>query len=99
MMNNLQRKSNSIINELEKKRALNYEKVATRMRIAIQIADALEASGMSKKEFARRVGKQQSVITKWLSGTHNFTSDTLVEAQEVLGITLKLNGGAAETYC
>lgn len=97
-MNKTQRTPISIISELEKKRALNYEKVATRMRIAIQIADSLEASGMSKKEFAQKMGKQQSVITKWLSGTHNFTSDTLVEIQDILRVKIKLEGVSAKTY-
>ncbi|MBK9509856.1 MAG: hypothetical protein IPO04_10505 [Cytophagaceae bacterium] len=32
--------------------------------------------------------KNQSIITKWLSGTHNFTSDTLFDIQEAWGINL-----------
>lgn len=35
---------------------------------------------------AERDGKQPSVITKWLSGTHNFTTDTLDEIAYHLGI-------------
>lgn len=58
---------------------LAYLKVARRMRIAVQIADAMEAQHISKKELATKMGRQPSEITKWLSGDQNFTSDTLAE--------------------
>lgn len=58
---------------------LTYLKVARRMRIAIQIADAMEEQHISKKELAQLMGRQPSEITKWLSGDQNFTSDTLTE--------------------
>ncbi len=58
---------------------LTYLKVARRMRIAIQIADAMEEQHISKKELAQLMGRQPSEITKWLSGDQNFTSDTLAE--------------------
>ena len=34
------------------------------------------------------LGQQPSVVTKWLSGTHNFTADTLADIQRVLEISL-----------
>lgn len=49
------------------------------MRIAVQIADAMEEQHISKKELAQKMGRQPSEITKWLSGDQNFTSDTLTE--------------------
>ena len=58
---------------------LNYLKVARRMRIAIQIADAMEEQHISKKELAQKMGRQPSEITKWLSGDQNFTSDIMTE--------------------
>ena len=58
---------------------LTYLKVARRMRIAIQIAEAMENRHISKKELADMMGRQPSEITKWLSGDQNFTSDTLAE--------------------
>ncbi len=58
---------------------LTYLKVARRMRIAIQIADAMEEQHISKKELAQLMGRQPSEITKWLSGDQNFTSDTMAE--------------------
>ena len=58
---------------------LEYLKVARRMRAAIQIAEAMEKLGVSKKQLADMMGRRPSEITKWLSGDHNFTMDTLAE--------------------
>lgn len=59
-----------------------------KMRIASLIAEALKAKGMAKKEFAQKVGRKPSEITKWLSGTHNFTIDALTDIEQVLNIKL-----------
>ena len=58
---------------------LEYQKVARRMRAAIQIADAMEKHGITKKQLADKMGRRPSEITKWLSGDHNFTLDTLTD--------------------
>ncbi len=59
-----------------------------RMLLAAKIADAIDTKGWSRKEFAERLDKHPSEVTKWLSGTHNFTGDTLLDIQEELGIKL-----------
>ena len=59
-----------------------------KMRIASNIADALTAKGLAKKQFAQKVGRKPSEVTKWLSGTHNFTLDTLTDIEQVLNIKL-----------
>jgi len=64
------------------------KKVICRMKLAARIDESRKKKGWNKKEFAKRLNKQPSEITKWLSGTHNFTCDTLVDIQEVLGIEL-----------
>ncbi|WP_138994900.1 helix-turn-helix transcriptional regulator [Larkinella sp. C7] len=58
------------------------------MAIAARIADALEAKGWSKSEFASRMNQLPSVVTRWLSGTQNFTIDTLSDIEEMLGVQL-----------
>lgn len=73
---------------------LSYLKVARRMRIAIQIAEAMEVQHVSKKELAQMMGRQPSEITKWLSGDQNFTSDTLAELSYYLHA--KITGEAPE---
>ena len=59
-----------------------------RMLLAAKIKDGMNAKGWRNKELAEALEQNPSVITKWLSGTHNFTSDTLSDIEEVLGISL-----------
>jgi len=54
------------------------EILARRKRISEEISCALRKTGYSKKEFAARMGRMPSEVTKWLSVTHNFTSDLLI---------------------
>jgi transcriptional regulator with XRE-family HTH domain len=59
-----------------------------KMLLAAKIADAMESKGWSRSEFAGRLNRHPSEVTKWLSGIHNFTGDTLFDIQEELGIKL-----------
>ncbi|NML39278.1 helix-turn-helix transcriptional regulator [Chitinophaga sp. G-6-1-13] len=53
--------------------------VETRFVLAGRIAAIMDGKRMSNKELAARMGKNPSEISRWLSGTHNFTIDTLSE--------------------
>ena len=64
------------------------ERVKKRMMLAAKIDDGIKAKGWKKKEFAKAMNKLPSEISKWLSGTHNFTTDTLWAIEEVLNIRL-----------
>jgi transcriptional regulator with XRE-family HTH domain len=57
-----------------------------RIALACRIDDLMKANGYNNSTFAKKLGKQPSVITKWLSGTHNFTMDTLDEIAYHLGV-------------
>ena len=73
---------------------LEQEMTDAKMLLAVRIADAMEARNWKNKDLLKAVGRDNpSVITKWLSGTHNFTTETLVEIGNALGISL-LNLGA-----
>ena len=74
-----------LLNEIDPQEMRKTEK---RMSLAAKIADGIKAKGWSKSEFAGKMNKQPSVITKWLSGTHSFNSDTLFDIEEVLEIEL-----------
>jgi len=63
-------------------------KVKKRMMLAAKIGDGIKTKGWKKKDLAEALNKQPSEITKWLSGTHNFTSDTLWDIEDVLDIEL-----------
>jgi transcriptional regulator with XRE-family HTH domain len=69
-----------------------------KMRIASIIADALTAKRMTKKDFALKVGRKPSEVTKWLSGTHNFTLDTLTDIEQVLNIRLLTDRRKPQAY-
>ena len=62
--------------------------ITKRMKLAAQIDDALMSRGLTNQEFAFMMGKKPSEITRWLSGTHNFTTETLWEIERVLQIQL-----------
>jgi ribosome-binding protein aMBF1 (putative translation factor) len=59
-----------------------------RMGLAAKIYHAMRAKGWSQKKFAEEMGKKDSVISRWLSGCHNFEADTLFAIQKKLGINL-----------
>ena len=60
----------------------------TKMTLAARLDDLITARGWSKSEFAEKVNKNPSEITKWLSGTQNFTIDTLAEIGVVLNMSV-----------
>jgi transcriptional regulator with XRE-family HTH domain len=68
---------------------IDQAKTDAKMLIAAKIADAIEAKGWKHKDLLEALGKTNaSVISKWLSGTHNFTVDTLVELEHALEIQI-----------
>ena len=68
---------------------LEQEMTDAKMLLAVRIANAMEARNWKNKDLLKAVGRDNpSVITKWLSGTHNFTTETLVEIGSALGISL-----------
>jgi transcriptional regulator with XRE-family HTH domain len=66
----------------------SYVHTEKKMLLAAKIEDGMLAQGLNKKEFAELMGQKPSVITKWLSGGHNFTVDTLTDIERVLNIQL-----------
>lgn len=54
------------------------------MDIADQIIAILKAKGWSQKKLADALGKKESEISKWLSGTHNFTLRSLTKMEAIL---------------
>lgn len=70
---------------------INQEELArieSRMALSVRIANRLKELDLSKIQFSKLMDVQPSVITRWLSGTHNFTSDTLTDIQSKLNISL-----------
>ncbi len=69
----------------------SLHKAENRLSVAKSIADQIAAHGITQKEFALKMHRPTSEISEWLSGSRNFTINTLSEIECVLGIRL-LNG-------
>jgi transcriptional regulator with XRE-family HTH domain len=53
--------------------------------ISKQVAEILEKKGWTQKEFARQLGKQESEVSKLMSGLHNLTLQSIAKMEAVLG--------------
>ena len=73
------------------------EQIDRRMGLAVKIAETLRARGLTNQEFAFMMGKKPSEVSRWLSGTHNFTTETLWQMERVLNIQI-LTSSPAEAY-
>lgn len=67
---------------------VSMEQTKSRMVIAMLISDGIINKKLTKIEFAKQAKVEPSVVTRWLSGTHNFTINTLVEIELLLNIKL-----------
>lgn len=65
-----------------------YAKTEKNMLLAMRIEDAMKKNGFNKSGFAEAMQVQPSMVTRWLSGTHNFTVDTLYDIEELLSISI-----------
>ena len=57
---------------------MSYE-VGYSYDIATVLHNVLKRKGWSQVEFAQRLGKKESEISKWLSGVHPFTMKTMAK--------------------
>ena len=58
---------------------------AHKVAIADELAALMQQNGVSKAELARRLKIQPSRVTSMLSGTSNFTIETMVRAARAVG--------------
>ena len=81
--------SENIKNVLEQTPTLQQTISHKKMMLAMKISERMKQLNWKKLDLLYSVEKNNpSIITKWLSGTHNFTVETLFEIEAVLGITL-----------
>jgi transcriptional regulator with XRE-family HTH domain len=69
-----------------------------RQLIAGRLQGILDELGWKKKDLAEKLGKNPSEVTKWLSGSHNFTMDTLAEIEQATGKSLIQVGERTAEY-
>jgi transcriptional regulator with XRE-family HTH domain len=97
MMNKARKHSSPLIKELKSRIPQTMkESINRRMSLAARIDDVLQARGLTNQEFAFMMGKKPSEISRWLSGTHNFTTETLWEIERVLNIQLLVSSPRKE---
>ena len=53
--------------------------------IARRIHDVLLRKEWTQADLARATGKRATMVSRWMSGTHNFTIQTLSEIETALG--------------
>jgi transcriptional regulator with XRE-family HTH domain len=89
MMNKPKIQRSPVLQKLQQGRsATAFEKTKKQMLLAAKIQDGIKAKGLNNTQFAVMMDQHASVISKWVSGTHNFTTDTLFDIEEKLGIGL-----------
>ena len=68
------------------------EELKTQLRFSDSIAEKLskllEERGMTQRDLARKVGKTEGEVSRWLGGTHNFTLRTLAKISTILGVDM-----------
>lgn len=67
---------------------LEMGRTKNRMQISARIDDLIKSTGKSKTNFAKKHKKKPSEISRWVSGTQNFTIDELTEISFLLGVEL-----------
>jgi transcriptional regulator with XRE-family HTH domain len=53
--------------------------------IVDRIHEILKLKNLSQKDLADLLDKKESEVSKWMTGTHNFTLKTIVKIEDVLG--------------
>lgn len=79
-------KTNTLFEQCVAKAAPEIKaEVSLNMDIANRIHDLLKARNMTQRELANLLGKRESEISRWLTGTHGFTTATLAKISAALG--------------
>ena len=58
--------------------------VRMNMAIAMRVADILKNKDWTQKDLAKKMGKAESEVSKWLSGSHNLTLKSIAKMEAVL---------------
>lgn len=81
-------KGNVLKNLFEEMKEIEKVQIETKFNLANALESLLKNKGISKSEFAAKMGKSPSEISKWMSGKHNFTIDTLMEIAHALKVDI-----------
>ena len=92
-------KANKIMNEirLSTPPAVNKQ-VDLCVAIANRIFALLGERGMKQRDLAKALGKTETEVSRWLSGTHNITVATIAKIATVLGDDIIMPTGQGTHY-
>lgn len=82
--------------ELEEKQIKEIKELAL---IAAKIELKRTALGMTQKEFAKKMGVSQGMVSRWESGTYNFTITTLNDICQKLELEFEPTIRDNQYYC
>ncbi len=72
--------------------------VDTSFDLSDRIHEILESKGLTQKDLAEMLGKKESQVSKWMTGTHNFTIKTLALLEVKLGASIfQITSGPIES--
>ncbi|CAL1518361.1 helix-turn-helix transcriptional regulator [Chitinophaga sp. MM2321] len=63
--------------------------IGTKILLADRIGKIMDDRGLNNKDLAAKMSKSPSEISRWLSGGHNFTIDTLSEIAIALEVPIE----------
>jgi len=79
-------KTNKLMDEIRQTMTPEMKKqMELSVSIANRIYEILEEKGMSQKDLAYALGKTETEVSRWLSGTHNLTTATIAKISVALG--------------
>lgn len=78
--------------------AENTRFVDKNLDISEQVHTLLEQKGITQKQFAQMLGKNESEVSKWLSGLHNLTLKSIAKMEAVLGEDIIITPQQAQTH-
>lgn len=66
--------------------------VKMELDMSFALADKIDAilreKNISQKQLAKKMGKTEAEVSRWLGGTHNFTIRTIAKISDALGVKL-----------
>mgnify|MGYP002866291017 CR=1 FL=1 len=69
-----------------------FKETRAEFELSFEIAERLDAilreKGISQHNLAVMLGKRDSEISKWLTGRHNFTTNTIARIETAIGSRL-----------
>ncbi|MCF2875449.1 MULTISPECIES: multiprotein-bridging factor 1 family protein [unclassified Tenacibaculum] len=78
-------KKSSILNKIRKTRNRYVEIfVGYTFDLSERIHFLLDQNNMDQKTLAKKLGKNESEVSKWLAGSHNFTLKTIARIEDIL---------------